>query len=290
MIHCTHDGWQHVSNNLKRFALPGRPEKGTGAKAEIFVVDVPFYDFHFTIHSEKAKARDSCEFKDIMVKATSDAKNKPVYTKEKARHLVRVYLALLCAMLLVGWLNLFILKPLKDDEKEMAHMDPSEIKAIPYSIRRLTSFTMLPVVAIMLLWLKNSPDRMTSNLLSLLKLTLVVYALFGLAGTNIVDNYKHSLTAALYVAALASTTFIGNGSFNVVQELPFSDPSNLIAFCRLYGMILTSVPFCVMNILDAGMQIQRWPLPILVGTTYGYVIGTFIGVTSLYYQRKSKGQ
>jgi hypothetical protein len=53
-------------------------------------------------------------------------------------------------------------------------------------------------------------------------------------------------------------------------------------------MILTSVPFSVVTILDAGMQIQRWPLPILLGTTYGYVIGTFVGVTSLYYQRRGK--
>lgn len=167
-------------------------------------------------------------------------------------------------------------------------MDPSEIKAVPFPIKRLTSFTMLPVVTVMLLWLKNSPDRLTSNILSLLKLTLVMYGLFGLAGSNIVNNYKHSLTAALYVGALLSTTLTGNESSNILHELPFADPSNLLAFCRLYGMILTSVPFSVVNVLDAGMQIQRWPLPILLGTTYGYVIGTFVGVTSMYYQRRGK--
>jgi hypothetical protein len=167
-------------------------------------------------------------------------------------------------------------------------MDPSEIRAVPFSLRRLTIFTMLPVVSIMLIWLIKSPDRLTSNLLSLLKLTLAMYGLFGLAGSNIVDNYKHSLTAALYVAALASTTSTGKETSNILQELPFADSSNLLAFCRLYGMILTSVPFSVVTILDAGMQIQRWPLPILLGTTYGYVIGTFVGVTSLYYQRRGK--
>ncbi|CAJ1942196.1 unnamed protein product [Cylindrotheca closterium] len=220
--------------------------------------------------------------------ANSKHKPKQVYTKEKARHLVRVYLSVLCAVLLIGWLNLFIVNPMKTDAKEMAHLDPSEIVAIPSDIRKLTIFTGLPVVLVMLLWLKYAANRLTSNLLSLMKLTLVIYALFGVAGSNIVDNYKHSLTAALYVAALASTTWTGEETSNVLKELPFSDPSDIIAFCRLYGMILTSIPFCVTTILDAGMQIQRWPLPVVCGASYGYTIGTMIGVTALYYQRKAK--
>mmetsp|Transcript_28910 Transcript_28910/g.69755 ORF Transcript_28910/g.69755 Transcript_28910/m.69755 type:complete len:227 (+) Transcript_28910:27-707(+) len=213
---------------------------------------------------------------------------KPVYTKEKARHLVRVYLSVLCALLLIAWLNLFIVNPLKKDAKEMAHMDPSEIIALPSDIRRLTIFTALPVVFIMLLWLKNDANRLTSKLLSLTKLTLVTYALFGVAGSNIVDNYRHSLTAALFVASLASTTWTGEETSNVLKELPFSDSSDIVAFSRLYGMILTTIPFCVTSILDAGMQIQRWPLPIICGCSYGYTIGTMIGVTALYYQRKAK--
>ena len=167
-------------------------------------------------------------------------------------------------------------------------MDPSEIIAIPADIRRLTIFTALPVVVIMLLWLKYAANRLTSNLLSLTKLTLVIYGLFGVAGTNIVENYRHSLTAALFVAALASTTWTGEETSNVLKELPFADSSDIIAFCRLYGMILTTVPFSVTTILDAGMQIQRWPLPVICGCSYGYTIGTLIGVTALYYQRKAK--
>lgn len=167
-------------------------------------------------------------------------------------------------------------------------MDPSEIVAIPSDIRRLTIFTALPVVFVMLLWLRYFSNRLSSNLLSLMKLTLVVYALFGVAGTNIVDNYRHSLTAALFVSVLASTTWVEKESSNVLDELPFSDPSDIIAFCRLYGMILTTIPFCITTLLDAGMQIQRWPLPVICGCSYGYTIGTLIGVTALYYQRKSK--
>ena len=167
-------------------------------------------------------------------------------------------------------------------------MDPSEIAALPFDIRRLTIFTGLPVVFIMLLWLRNAANRLTSNLLSLTKLTLVIYATFGVAGNNIVENYRHSLTAALYVASLASTTWTGVETTNVLKELPFADSSDLVAFCRLYGMLLTTIPFSVVTILDAGLQLQRWPLPVICGCTYGYTIGTLIGVTALYYRRKTK--
>lgn len=167
-------------------------------------------------------------------------------------------------------------------------MDPSEIIKIPFPQKRLTNFTMAPVVFIMLIWLRYSPDRLTSRILSLVKLTILTYGLFGLCGSNIVENAGHSVTAALYVAALASTTSSGEPTSRIAEELPFMDSSNLLAFCRLYGMILTSIPFQVVNILDAGLQIQRWPLTIIIGVTYGYVIGTFVGVTSLYYQRKGK--
>ena len=86
-------------------------------------------------------------------------------------------------------------------------MDPSEIIKVPLQLRRLYSFAFFPVVVIMLKWVKDSPQRLTTKIMSLLKLTLTVYGLFGLCGTNIVDNYKHSLTAALYVASLVSTTW-----------------------------------------------------------------------------------
>jgi hypothetical protein len=170
-------------------------------------------------------------------------------------------------------------------------MDPSEILAIPYSLQRLTVFAMTPVVVIMLIWLVKSPDKMMSNLLSLTKLTMATYALFGLCGAYIVTNYQHSLTAALYIAALASTTWTKKGhTSNILEELPFYDHSNLLASSRLYGMLLVSIPFQVLTVLDRGIQIQRWPMPILLGGTYGYVVGTMAGIFLMHFQNKAEQQ
>jgi hypothetical protein len=170
-------------------------------------------------------------------------------------------------------------------------MDPSEILAIPYSLQRLTVFAMMPVVVIMLVWLVKSPNKMMSNLLSLTKLTMVTYALFALCGSYIVTNYQHSLTAALYIAALASTTWTTGEkrhTSNILEELPFYDHSNLLATSRLYGMLLVMIPFQVLTVLDRGIQIQRWPMPILLGGTYGYVAGTLVGIFLMHFQNKAE--
>jgi hypothetical protein len=160
-----------------------------------------------------------------------------------------------------------------------AHMDPSEILAIPYSLQKLTYFVMLPVVAVLVLWLVRTPQKMMTNLLKLMKLTAVVYALFGICGSHIVTDYQHSLTAALYVASLASTTWTDSTSSNILEELPFYNFSeHVLEFCQLYGMLLVSIPFQILTVLDRGLQIQRWPLPVILGTTYGYVIGSLIGI------------
>lgn len=117
---------------------------------------------------------------------------------------------------------------------------------------------------------------------------MVVYALFALCGDNIVKHYQHSLSAALYVAALASTTWTGTTSSNILEELPFYDFSNLLAASRLYCMALVAIPFQILNTLDAGLQMQRWPIPIVLGSTYGYVFGTYLGLFLLYAQNKNK--
>ena len=144
-------------------------------------------------------------------------------------------------------------------------MDPSEILAIPYSLKTLNVFVMFPVVIIMILWLITDPTKMMSNLLSLTKMTMATYALFGFCGSHIVNDWQHSLTAALYIGALASTTSTGKRTSNILEELPFYDHSDLLAANRLYGMLLVSIPFQVLTVLDRGIQIQRWPLPVILG-------------------------
>lgn len=169
-----------------------------------------------------------------------------------------------------------------------AHMDPSEIIATPFPIQNVISFTMFPVVVMMIYWLVRSPTRFSSNMISLTKASLVTFALFALCGDNLVKHWQLSLLTAIYIGALAVSTSTGKETSNILEELPFSDFSDIMATCKLYGMFLFCIPFQIMSVLDHGNQIQRWPLPMLFGGTYGYVIGTLIGLLMVYLQNNRK--
>lgn len=120
---------------------------------------------------------------------------------------------------------------------------------------------------------------MSTNVIGLIKWTLALYALMALCGQNMITNWRHSLLSALYMASLLSTTWIAKTDDdkknkitattttknNMLEELPFSDFSNILATCRLYGMIAVSIPFQLLSVLDHGAQMQRWPLPVLLG-------------------------
>ena len=166
-------------------------------------------------------------------------------------------------------------------------MDPSEIIQVPYNLKRLQVFTMAPVVIIVFLAMIDEPTKLFSYLVTLFRLIAVSYAMLGLFGANIVDNYQHSIYTAIYVAALLMTTTRRDSpSSKLVEQLPFYDSSDLISQCRLYGMLGMNIPFQILQVLDWGIQVQRWPVPVLLGISYGYILGTFLGMFANYLARK----
>ena len=171
-------------------------------------------------------------------------------------------------------------------------MDPSEIIALPYSFSKLSIFVAAPVLFVTGIWLVTVPNKLLTKIFRLTRLTLITYALFGICGTHIVTDYRNSIAAALYAATLASTTWTSSSTTSsILDDLPFYDyPKNALGFCQLYGMMLISTVFQILNVLDRGLQVQRWPLPVIFGTTYGYVIGSFAGIVCDYLRRtKEKG-
>jgi hypothetical protein len=158
-------------------------------------------------------------------------------------------------------------------------MDPSEILSIPYDLDRLNVFVMFPVTIILLLTLIRVPEKMLSFSVALGRLTLVVYALLGLCGAHIVENFKHSSLAALYIAALVSTTFTTDEvTSQILAQLPLRDHSDILKTSRIFGTFIGCIPFQILSVLDRGAQIQRWPVPIILGVTYGYVFGSLVGL------------
>jgi hypothetical protein len=162
-------------------------------------------------------------------------------------------------------------------------MDPSQIVSIPFPLKRLISFVMVPVVIQLLYWLRKTPRRLTLNILSLIKVTAIIYALMALSGNYIVANWEHSLLSALFIATLLSTTATQSViTSDVLKEFPFQDMSDSLCFFRLYSTIMFTIAFQVLTVLDHGRQIQRWPIPVILGGTYGYAFGTVVGIVVNY--------
>ncbi len=105
----------------------------------------------------------------------------------------------------------------------------------------------------------------------------------ALSGNNMVTNWEHSILSALYIATLLSTTASQSvKTANVLDELPFKDMSDNLCFFRLYSTIMFTVALQVLTILDHGKQVQRWPIPVILGGTYGYAFGTVTGLVLNY--------
>lgn len=127
------------------------------------------------------------------------------------------------------------------------------------------------------------------------------------------ENIKQTMLASLFISTLAcgflqpdpSNTFIDvirnvvlgtdtersndGSSFSTPTETSKAAPmlmgdSDIILTvmnqCVFYGTIGVTTPFMILNILDHGSQIQRWPVPILLGGTVGYIVGNVIAIIS----------
>jgi hypothetical protein len=71
------------------------------------------------------------------------------------------------------------------------------------------------------------------------------------------------------------------GHDNVQQSLLEDEEEfyrELLAVCQSHATVFVSIPLAVLRLYDWGSQIQRWPLPLLLGSTYGHVVGTVLGI------------
>ncbi len=60
-------------------------------------------------------------------------------------------------------------------------------------------------------------------------------------------------------------------------EYTHGDDEDQINRYIMYSTILVAIPFQILNILDHGEQIQRWPMPIILGSTIGHCLGCSVG-------------
>lgn len=201
---------------------------------------------------------------------------------------MRTFRASLAFAFLICWFEIVILRPSGEMAKEMEHMDPSEIIGKPFPLTNVTIFATGPVMVLLISWTVTHASKMGWKLLSFVKVTGLVFVMFGMCGVDIVDTWQHSLNAALFLTTLLCCNLTNKKTSKLLEELPFYDHSDLLATSRLYLTLTFVVPFSILSILDHGEQRQRWPVPVLMGGTYGFVFGSLVGIFLSYFQAKKK--
>lgn len=209
-----------------------------------------------------------------------------VYTDDKAQRLMRTFGASLAFTILVVWIDIVILRPAVGMAKEMQHMDPSEIIGTPFPLKHVTIYCMVPMFVLMTYWMYTDASKIGWKSLSFIKVTGLVFVIFGLCGIDIIATWQHSGTAAVFLTTLLCTNLTEKRTSNLLEELPFKDYSDILSTCRLYFTLAFIIPFSILSILDHGEQHQRWPVPVLLGGTYGFVFGSIVGIFMAYFKAK----
>lgn len=190
-------------------------------------------------------------------------------------------------------------------------MDPTEIVLVPYNLQRLLLFVTLTVL--LLLCVIHPVRSWPAALGHLILLSTICFGLFILCGASPYENVLHTALASTYFVTLgwsvtpifeASTTVssmswyeqfrrnlqIWRNDHNSTMTLPQKQQSYLQKIVLL-SCIACTIPLQVLLLFDRGWQWQRWPIPVILGSTFGYVGGTILAsiyVSSNYFVTRNK--
>lgn len=174
---------------------------------------------------------------------------------------------------------------------------------IPYDLNRLFLFVACTVFARVML---SPTHSVPQQLVRLGTDSAVVLAAMVLCGASPTGDLPHTVCAAVYLALLATTD---HPPPNATRE---EDPASLSLLQRLsrpvtlppprwddgrgrteyFGALVAhcvvglNIPFSILRLYDRGWQWQRWPIPVVVASTYGWVLGAVLGLVLSWTLRK----
>ncbi len=127
----------------------------------------------------------------------------------------------------------------------------------------------------------------------LLPSSAMVLALMIVAGASPTTNIVHTALSALYCAALCLAdppirmtvspppTFAEHIRYRLRGHEVYSDLNKkqqaIVARAASQGTLAGAVVFQILRLYDRGWQVQRWPVPVITGSTIGWTVGALIG-------------
>ena len=180
-------------------------------------------------------------------------------------------------------------------------LDPTEIVAIPYDLCRLGLFVGGTVATAALL--RSLFDRVPLSAMASALATdaFLVLLVFHLCGASPTERMGHTAFATVYLTTLA--TALDPPHFPAASATPsrildrlyppssssssssssLQYPDKVLVSSSIVSVLLTTcvvvlnVPLMVLRLYDRGYQVQRWPVPVVLATTYGWILGNFLG-------------
>jgi len=221
-------------------------------------------------------------------------------------------LALVNCLFLILILQSNILKPLDVDAVAMAGLDPIDIISAPLDTNQIARTTIMAVSSTLffssvsqIIGKQDSDLHTIRKLVMVLKKTifrgfflatlgfgLVVLVCAIVGGAPPVENMKLTALASVYTACLAFAPIfmscMPSGSSierifmrlvcgSVASEKENTVFEQMLRF-SLYGVLFGVMFSMVLLTLDWGAQSQRWPVPFMLGSTFGHVTGAAIAL------------
>jgi hypothetical protein len=190
-------------------------------------------------------------------------------------------------------------------------LDPTEIVVIPYNLQRLAIY--VSSVTSFVVFIGKPAEVWPQTLAHLLQLTAAAFAVFIVCGASPYENLGHTTLAATYFATMcwgqptvfASTiaatntmihwsvwpTFLERyrgSSFSHRLISPSTSPAiarqkqqqqqqRLLETVTLHACIACTIPMQILLLYDRGWQWQRWPIPVVLGSTLGWIGANILG-------------
>ena len=179
------------------------------------------------------------------------------------------------------------------------------------------AWNVLVVLTTIKIELKSHPDDRKTGMVEAMFIvglcTIIIHFVFVLCGVHPAVFPLHTLLSAFYVACnmlqpvllfmpdqqrhVYRDGSIARGSMLKLKEVinyifgpPIEQPqkehmlnqrdlnrTQCIHQYSAYGAIIGMVTFAILRVLDHGIQIQRYPCPIIIGATYGSCLGVALG-------------
>lgn len=172
-------------------------------------------------------------------------------------------------------------------------MDPTEIIAVPYDVQRLSIYVAAVACAVLI----EPGGWWRIRFTQLLILSAVCTGVFVLCGASPYINTVHTVLAATYFATLCwfdppifdatsddrMTKTLGDQFLQRLRRRHGDSTckatlqQDFLAQIILYSCVSFTVPMQILLLYDRGWQVQRWPVPVILGCSIGWIVGTSLG-------------